>query len=169
MNKIFLLLLLFCFVGCSNLNKVVYDEIAEKNILIDECNRATFNIDEFEDWFYKEYSSYKPDAETLRKIEGQLFDFDILIVMGTWCHDSRREVPRVFKILDHLAYHEPKIRLVNVDTKKRSSVIDTKKLDIQRVPTIIVYKDKEEVGRIIETPVESLEKNLVKIISANLD
>jgi len=169
MNKFFVSILLLCITACSNLNKVVYDETAEKNILIDECNRAAFNMDEFESWFYKEYYSYKPDLDELKNIKDKFFNFNILIVMGTWCHDSQREVPRVFKILDYMAYHEPKIKLVNVDTKKRSNVIDTEKLNIQRVPTVIVYKNKKEVGRIIETPKESLEKDLVKIILENLD
>lgn len=165
----FVFLFLLILTSCSNLNKVVYDETAKKNILIGECNRAAFNIDEFESWFYKEYSAYKPDKTVLTPIEQKMFDFDILIVMATWCHDSRREVPRFFKILDHLAYHEPKIRLVNVDTKKQSSVIDTEELDIQRVPTFIIYKNKKEVGRIIESPIQTLEKDMVKIILENLN
>lgn len=169
MRKIKYLFLIFFFVSCSNLNKVVYDKIVEKNILIDECNRAAFNIEEFENWFYEEYSNYKPDENTLRPIKQELFNYDVLIVMATWSKDSRREVPRFYKILDHLAYHEPKIRLINVDPKNRSNVIDTKKIDIKRIPTFIIYKDGVEIGRIIESPKESLDKDLVKIIRKNLD
>ena len=37
-------------------------------------------------------------------------------------------------------------------------------LRIELVPTIIFYKDGSEIGRIVETPVESMEKDLLKII-----
>ena len=36
-------------------------------------------------------------------------------------------------------------------------------MDIQYVPTIILFKNGEELGRIVESPVETLEKDLLKI------
>jgi hypothetical protein len=39
------------------------------------------------------------------------------------------------------------------------------KLDIQRVPTFIFYKNNIEAGRIIENPETSLEQDMVKILT----
>ena len=164
-----LILLLILITGCTSMNRVVYDSEREQNILIDECNRAAFNSDQFEEWFYKEYNKYEPDSETLQKIKGELYNFDITMVMATWCPDCIRDIPRMFKILDHLAYHEPKIRLIGVDGKKKSAVKDFDNLNITSVPTFIIYKNKTEVGRIVENAKESLEKDLVEIILKNLD
>ena len=42
---------------------------------------------------------------------------------------------------------------------------ETEGLKIELVPTIIFYKDGYEIGRIVETLTESLEKDLLKILS----
>ena len=39
-------------------------------------------------------------------------------------------------------------------------------MNIHHVPTFILYQNGIEVNRIIETPVESLEKDLIAIIQA---
>jgi len=88
--------------------------------------------------------------------------------MGTWCSDSRREVPNFYKILDKLNYPDNKITLINVDRKKNGIEIDVSKLNIELVPTFIVYRNNTEIGRIIETPNESLERDLLKILENNL-
>ena len=41
-------------------------------------------------------------------------------------------------------------------------------LDINFVPTFIFYKAGEEIGRIIEMPYETLEKDMLELVSANL-
>jgi len=41
---------------------------------------------------------------------------------------------------------------------------ETDNLDILKVPTIIFYLKGKEIGRIVETPVKSLEKDMARII-----
>ena len=38
-------------------------------------------------------------------------------------------------------------------------------LDIQRTPTFIFFKNGVEIGRIVETPRDSLENDILKIVS----
>jgi hypothetical protein len=54
-----------------------------------------------DEWYYEEFNSYEPDIELLNNLEssGGLAGVDITIVMGTWCSDSRREVPRFTSFL----------------------------------------------------------------------
>jgi len=47
---------------------------------------------------------------------------------------------------------------------KKLVFFDIDNLDIKRVPTFIIYENGEEIGRIIETPKKSLEKDLEKIV-----
>jgi hypothetical protein len=54
-----------------------------------------------------------------------------------------------------------------VDNAKLSPVGEYDKLDIQRVPTFIIYKNNIEVGRIIENPVTSLEQDMINILTRN--
>ena len=37
--------------------------------------------------------------------------------MGTWCGDSKREVPRFYKILDEMGVKEQDIQLYNLDNR----------------------------------------------------
>ena len=38
-------------------------------------------------------------------------------------------------------------------------------LDIELVPTFIFYRNGEELGRIVETPEDTLEKDLAEIVN----
>ena len=74
-------------------------------------------------------------------------------------------MPRLFKILNELNYNVNSITLIGVNREKQGLSNETEGLEIELVPTIIFYKDGSEIGRIVETPVESLEKDLLKILS----
>ena len=88
--------------------------------------------------------------------------------MGTWCGDSKREVPKFYKVLEAANFSENKLRVVGLNNGskqyKQGPNGEEKGLNIHRVPTFIVYNKKgKEVGRIVEHPVESLEADLLKI------
>jgi thiol-disulfide isomerase/thioredoxin len=119
-------------------------------------------------WYVKGFDEYQIDSDALNK----LFDINkddllIKIVMGTWCSDSRREVPRFMRIIDIWKFPATKITFIGVDNEKQSPVGEYLNLDIQRVPTFIIFKNNIEVGRIIENPVTSLEQDLVNILTRN--
>jgi len=105
------------------------------------------------------------DYETLNQLEGKTDDISITIVMGTWCSDSREQIPSFYKILNELNYPTDKITLICVDRNKKGLSDEVSNLNIELVPTIIFYRNGKEIGRIIETPQESLEKDLLRIIS----
>ena len=85
--------------------------------------------------------------------------------MGIWCPDSRREVPRFMKVIDAWKFPAAKLTFIGVDDAKQSPVGEYVKLDIQRVPTFILYKNNIEAGRIIENPSTSLEQDMVNILT----
>lgn len=117
------------------------------------------------EWFLKGYDEYTPDTQALNNLldipaEG----ISIKIVMGTWCPDSRREVPRFMRVLDLWHFPQQNVKFIGVDINKVSPVGEFDSLDIQRVPTFIIYKNNIEAGRIIEVPRTSLEQDLVNIL-----
>jgi len=85
--------------------------------------------------------------------------------MGTWCPDSRREVPRFMRVLDTWQFPVESVTFIGVDNEKQSPVGEYVNLDIKRVPTFIIYKNNLEAGRIIENPVSSLEQDMVDILT----
>jgi thiol-disulfide isomerase/thioredoxin len=118
------------------------------------------------EWFQKEYDSYKFDEAVVNKLtEAVKEGLSIKIVMGSWCPDSRREVPRFMRILDYLKFPATNLVFIGVDDSKYSPIGDYSKLDIVRVPTFIFYKNNVEAGRIIEVPVTSLEQDMVDILT----
>jgi hypothetical protein len=117
----------------------------------------------YSDWFIPEYSAYEVDKTTLDSLEANNLDnISIIIVIGTWCHDSQRETPRFVKIMEYLNFQNR--TSIGVNRQKQSEGTEVPDLNIKYVPTIIFYKDNNEIGRIVETPVETLEKDMIRII-----
>ncbi|MBN1388838.1 MAG: thioredoxin family protein [Bacteroidales bacterium] len=116
-------------------------------------------------WFDSEFDNYNIDDEAFIELgEIGLDSIDIIIVLGTWCSDSRREVPRFMKIIESLGYEKERLRLIGVDSYKEAPLDNYDSLNIERVPTFIFYDDKIELGRIIEYPLTSLERDIISIL-----
>ncbi len=164
-NVIFLALL-FVFSGIRAQScKLTIDKHTSQPMLLGKANYSDLQDSNFAWWFNANYHLYTIDSLTLNKIKNNIQDYKIEIVMGTWCSDSRREVPRVFKILDYLNYPKNKVKLIMVNRNMRGLDDETKGLGISRVPTIIFLKNGKEVGRITESPKTTLEKDMLKILS----
>lgn len=122
-------------------------------------------------WFTPNYNSYETDDAKLKAHKSDLEKFTIHIFMGTWCGDSKKEVPRFYKVLENIQFPSEKIKLVAVDNSsenyKKSPTGEEKGLNIVRVPTFIFYKDGTEVNRIIEHPITDFETDIVNIITTN--
>jgi thiol-disulfide isomerase/thioredoxin len=120
------------------------------------------------EWYKKGYDAYQPEQEVITKLEMINKDpISIEIVMGTWCPDSRREVPRFMKILDLWNFNSENVTLIGVDNAKVAPIGGYEELEIERVPTFIILENKVEIGRIIENPVASLEQDMLGILERN--
>ena len=165
MKKLILfLLILSAGIYAQEKNKLVTDENSGKPMLIGLCDRTAFADTSFSWWFNSEYELYPADSVEVVRFSKKLKDVKITIVMGTWCSDSRREVPRFYKILDQVGFNTQNLTLICVDRNKTAPDGLVEKLDIKLVPTIIFIRDDKEIGRIVETPKENLERDLVKIV-----
>ena len=87
--------------------------------------------------------------------------------MGTWCEDSIREIPYLFNILNSINYNIESVEIICVDENKNTPEGYEKDFEIIKVPTIIFLKKNEEINRIVEFPVETLQKDIIKILSNN--
>src|SRR5688500_7800061 len=70
-------------------------------ILLGNTTRERLTQPPFNDWYNKNYAGYTIDSNTANQIIPLLKNKEFLLFMGTWCGDSRREVPRMYKILDY--------------------------------------------------------------------
>ena len=139
------------------------------DMLLGKCTRAALMQAPFAEWFKSNYDSYVVDSFTCNFIRPLLAGKTITIFLGTWCGDSKREVPRVLKMLDCCNFPEQNLTLVMVSNKdslyKKSPQHEEAGKGIFRVPTVIVYRNGVELNRINEFPVTSLENDLYTILS----
>ena len=145
-------------------NQITVDEETSKPMLIGLFDRNAFSDTSFSSWFNNEYDNYIVDTLTINLVANRIRDINFTIVMGSWCSDSRKQIPRLLKILDFLNYQESKIQMLAVDRDKKAGDCDINYLKVKLFPTIILYKEDIEVGRIVESPRKSLEEDLVNII-----
>lgn len=164
LKRIIFYVIIFTVLTNAQSYRIVKDVRNGKAMLVGIATRKIFINSNFSNWFTREYQNYKVDTNTANNIKDKLADKRIKIVLGTWCSDSRREVPRMFKVLDIIGFSQDSLLLVFVDRTKNGMANETEGLNIERVPTIIIYKREKELGRIIETPEKTLEKDLVDIV-----
>lgn len=138
-------------------------------ILAGHCSLNMLQTDPYKEWFYKSYSDYTIDTLITNQISPYLKNKVIEIFLGSWCGDSKREVPRMMKILKAASFDTVRVKLIFVDnstkTYKQSPQHEEYGKNIHHVPTFIIYENKKELGRIVENPVVSLEKDLLGIIT----
>lgn len=160
-----LLLTSFTTVLCQNAE---YTDKKGNSHLIGKCNKAAFEKDSYKKWYDENYTSYEVNTDLLKKVKRKTKGITFQVFLGTWCGDSKREVPRFLKVLDALKVDESDLEIISLsNTKeayKQSPTHEEKGKLIFRVPTFIVYKNEVEIGRIVESPVTSLEMDLVQIL-----
>ncbi|QHI37993.1 hypothetical protein IMCC3317_33760 [Kordia antarctica] len=170
MNRIIIAItfLLLCQISLSQeVNQVTKDAKGREKML-GEITKDGFTSNTFNSWFTPNYEAYKPDEVIVKKLKRTLKKYTITVFMGTWCGDSKSEVPKLYKVLEAANFPESNLRVVGLnnvrESYKQGPNGEEKDLNIHRVPTFIVYNKRgKEVGRIVEHPVESLEADLLKI------
>ncbi len=157
-------LIMFSSMNAQDLNNTIIDEKTGKEILIGYCDKNGLKTGDFGEYYDFYYAGYKPDKTTISELKLLQDGIDITIVLGTWCGDSKEQVPRFMKMLDKSKFPQDHLKIICVGTSKEVEGIDVKALDIQRVPTFIFYRNNKELGRIVETPVYTLEKDMLFLL-----
>jgi thiol-disulfide isomerase/thioredoxin len=113
---------------------------------------------------------YRPDPGALAAIRANAGDVTVLLVVATWCPDSRREVPRFFGIMENVGISESQLTMVGVDRTKKDAEGLTEEWGITRVPTFVFLRNGQELGRVVErTPAgATLEGEIARILAPRL-
>lgn len=119
---------------------------------------------DFPDWFGVDFMTYMPAPVFANELPGAMNDVDILCILGTWCDDSKREVPRLIRLMQMKGIDPAKLRMVGADRNKMSPGGETAQYKVEKVPTFIFLREGLEVGRIVEAPETSLERNMLAIL-----
>ena len=133
--------------------------------LVGKLEKIDFLQGKFKSWFEPEYKEYQPSKSALKKIRKNIDGISIKVFMGTWCHDSHREIPRFYKIMEAVEMNVENIEVIGLTRGKRTPDDLQEGYNIKNTPSFIFYKGEKEIGRYIEQPRKSMEKDFLKIIT----
>lgn len=139
-------------------------------MLLGHCSLQMLQTAPFAAWYDTTYQHYQPDEAAIEQLKQQpLANLSVEVFLGTWCGDSRREVPRLVKVMQLAGFDTSQLKLIFVDriaeAYKQSPQHEERGKFVHHVPAIIICKKGKELNRIVESPIISLEKDLLAIIT----
>lgn len=152
MKKTIIYLIVFLTFHCFSdvINKYPVGDITKKFLL------------EQYDEFAQKYNKFSFERPTYIETE----DITVKVLFGTWCHDSKREVPKMLKIFEAYGLEDKSISLVAVNPEKNEPITTINEFNLEFTPTFIFFRNGEEIGRIVEKPNQSLLDDFKLIISS---
>lgn len=170
-QKVFIAISILAFVACHHRIPPVATtfnnkEVTQDNetILVGHCSLSMLQKENYKYWYNASFNNYKIDSATANHLKPLLQSKTMEIFLGSWCDDSRREVPRMIKILKYAGIDTNCIKLIFLNHAKQSPQHEEVGKNITNVPTFILYNNAKEIGRIIESPKLSLEEDLLSIL-----
>ena len=152
-NNILYLCFIFGFVACST----PFQSFGEFSR--DQLENSTHN-----NWFLENYNAHLLNKALVSQIDSLFYDIEVTIYMGTWCEDSQREVPGFFKIIDALEANDQVQPIIGLNEDKVSHDGSAEQAGVTNVPTFVFSKDGQEINRIVEFPIISLEQDILDIL-----
>ncbi len=165
MKKCLLSLLAITIISCSAQKQEVTASKDSSGSLVGIANKDSLLQEPYSNWFTPNYDAYVLDEAIVEKIEPLVRNVTVKAFMGTWCGDSKEQTPVFYKIMDKADFKYKNLELISVNRSKKTPDNLQKGFDIIRVPTFIFYRDGKEIGRFVEYPRESVEADILKIIS----
>ena len=164
----FILLFSLNLTFSQTLNQISLDKNG-REVLLGKINKDGLTNNSFKSWFIKNYDNYLINKPIVKQIKGSINQYEIKAFLGTWCGDSKKEIPRLYKVLEAAKFPEDQLQVIAVNNTKeaykQSPNGEEKGLNIHRVPTFIFYRNGKEVNRIVEHPKETLERDILNIIT----
>ncbi|WP_223032571.1 thioredoxin domain-containing protein [Hanstruepera marina] len=164
------LAILFCsqITFSQTINQTVINDKGNPKLL-GKIDKSDLQQAPFNEWFEPNYNDYLVNKKVVSKLKDSLHQYYIKVFLGSWCGDSKKEVPRFYHILDMAKFPKNQLEVIAVDRTpeayKQAPNHEEQGLNIHRVPTFIFYKNGQEVNRIVEHPMETLERDILNIVS----
>jgi thiol-disulfide isomerase/thioredoxin len=118
-------------------------------------------------WHTNEYAKYACNKDVIDSLKPFAQQLKLIVVMGTWCSDSREHIPALLRVADAAGVPQSHIELLGVDRTKKCSHPDITPMNIEYVPTIFIFLNGKLVGTIVETPKQTIEKDLLHLVTPN--
>ena len=165
--RIFRMFIIFglLFSGCQTAKQNYHTETYKgRPILVGQIPVEALRKAPYKTWFEENYNEYQPEAAALDALKTlDKSNLRIDVYMGTWCPDSREHVPHFLRVAHEAGIARKQFRIFALPRHYGDSPLVRGK-NIIRVPTFIVYLNGKEAARIIEYPMQSIERDLLRIL-----
>jgi len=158
MKMFFLALLAFLSIGCSSTEQP--SQSSEPFTGMISASKLINDYSQFRTT-YEQYQPSLAEISAVRFLSGK----SLVVLFGTWCHDSVREVPRLLKLLDVSGVKLKSLSLHGVNYNKQEPNNLHRQYDLRYSPTIILLQGDAELGRIVEKPMASLGEDLAEFVT----
>ena len=111
--------------------------------------------------------SCQPDSGTLEGIKDRITDLNVKVFFGDWCPDCRAHIPAFLAAVLELAVDDFELEFIEMNRQMSDGLNKAAEHEVMAIPTFIFFRDGEEIGRIIERPHESIEKDIAEILKSN--
>jgi len=154
------LLSFFFLISSAIAQPIGMDSVKNKRILIGKVTQANI-ADSI--WYKENLNGAIASDSEIDQLNEYTSKVKVEVYFGTWCDDSQMWVPAFIGLMAKTNL-KADVELIALDRSKKST--ETQKLGeiIDKVPTFVVWRDDKECGRIVESPEESLVKDLTKIL-----
>lgn len=102
------------------------------------------------------------EPQVIEQLNAMPDNISIKVFFGQWCHDSQRELPRIIELSSQLDAEKFNFWYYALNTQKSDPKGLAKAHKIRRTPTMIIYRDGEEVGRILEFPRKNWPADIIR-------
>jgi thiol-disulfide isomerase/thioredoxin len=118
-------------------------------------------------WDNYEAGEYSPPQWKLAQFAelAQSRNATFVIFGGSWCHDSRAQLPVLFRLFNLASIPAERQQLFGVDGNVKEPTRTADRFNVSRVPTVIVLSNGREIGRISEFPRPNWEDDLIRVLS----
>jgi len=118
--------------------------------LVGIINRSMLEQDTSFAWVKENGKWYTPPAATVDILKAKTDSVMLVVIFGTWCHDSQNLLPQFFKWIDAAGFPDRRITLIAVDKQKKVSGNLAQVFGVKSTPTFIVMRNGQEAGRVVE-------------------
>ncbi|MEY3324030.1 MAG: hypothetical protein RLZ11_344 [Bacteroidota bacterium] len=151
--KLFLITLGLSLTISKGMAQIHYETLTERpneKSVVGFISKEVLQAEPFASWFQENFTAYQAHKQGLATFTNYRDSIQVLAFMGTWCEDSHFIIPRFYAMAAQAGFDEKRCVLIGVNRKKESWGDLTKTLGIINVPTLIVFRDGKEIGRVVE-------------------
>ena len=161
---IIVILIQLLFISCSSSKYSIESDENGKPMIVGHLTWEEWQ--ENAGWESYSAPSYMPNLKRANELSEIATDngVDFLIFAGSWCEDTERELPKLYKLITGAGIFPDKIFLYGVDRQKIEPSGTANYYKIEKVPTLVLEVEGEEIGRIVENPKLSWEEDILNIL-----